>query len=154
MSNPSRTLQEVEATLRSVIDSLIDGQDGFQKIGEELKDPALKLYFLEQSLKRSEFRGELETVLHQEGVHDIEEGATASGTFRKAWGTLKAKLGAGDHSLLETAEQAEDATLKAYTDALAEELPLPIRQLLASQLNYVRLSHDFIKEARDRTSKK
>jgi uncharacterized protein (TIGR02284 family) len=150
MSNPSRTLQEVERTVRSVIDSLIDGQEGFQKLGEELKDPALKVYFLEQSLKRSEFRGELETVLHQEGVHDIEEGATAGGTFRKAWGTLKASLGAGDHSMLETAEQVEDATVKAYTEALADELPFPTRQLLSSQLEYIRLSHSFVKEARDR----
>jgi uncharacterized protein (TIGR02284 family) len=149
MSNPSRTLQHVEGTLRSVIDSLIDGQEGFQKIGEELKDPALKVYFLEQSLKRSEFRGDLETILHQEGVHDIEEGATASGTFRRAWGTLKAMLGAGDHSLLETAEAAEDATVQAYTDALKPEIPFPIRQLLTSQLNYIRISHDFVKEARD-----
>ena len=149
MANPSRTLQAVEANLRSVIDSLIDGQEGFQKIGEELKEPALKLYFLEQSLKRSEFRGELETVLHHEGVHDIEEGATASGTFRQAWGTLKAKLGAGDHSLLETAEQAEDATVKAYTEALKAELPFPVRQLLASQFSHIQLSHDFVKEARD-----
>jgi uncharacterized protein (TIGR02284 family) len=151
MSNPSRTLQEVEATLRSVIDSLIDGQEGFQKIGEELKDPALKLYFLEQSLKRSEFRGELESVLHQEGVHDINESGTASGTFRRAWGTLKSKMGAGDHSLLETAEQAEDAAVKAYTEALNAELPLPVRQLLATQSNYIQLSHDFVKEARDTT---
>jgi uncharacterized protein (TIGR02284 family) len=149
MSNPSRTLQHVEGTLRSVIDILIDGQEGFQKIGEELKDPALKLYFLEQSLKRSEYRGELETVLHQEGVHDINESGTAGGTFLRAWGSLKATMGAGDHSMLETAEQLEDAAVKAYTEALQTELPLPVRQLLASQSNYVQLSHDFVKEARD-----
>jgi uncharacterized protein (TIGR02284 family) len=149
MSNPSRTLQEVEGTLRSVIDSLIDGQEGFQKLGEEIKDPALKIYFLEQSLKRSEFRGELETILHQEGVHDIEETGTMGGTFRRAWETMKAKMGASDHSLLETAEQAEDAAVKAYTEALKVELPLPVRQILATQSNYIQLSHDFVKEARD-----
>ena len=55
MSNPSNTLLEVEETLHSVIDSLIDSQKEFQKIGEELNDPTLKLYFLDESLQRAEF---------------------------------------------------------------------------------------------------
>ena len=80
MPNPSTTLQELESTLRLVIETLIDGQEGFQKIGDNLKDETLKRYFLAESLCRAQFRGELETVLHQEGVHDIHERGTASGT--------------------------------------------------------------------------
>ena len=38
----SKTISEVEDTLRSVIESLIDGQEGFQKIGDNLKDETLK----------------------------------------------------------------------------------------------------------------
>ena len=75
MSHPSNTLKEVEETLRLVIENLIDGQNGFQKIGDEIKDETLKTYFLAESLKRAQFRGELETILHQEGVHDIKEKA-------------------------------------------------------------------------------
>ena len=52
MSTPSKTLRQVEDTLISVIESLIDGQEGFQKIGDELKDETLRLYFLEESLNR------------------------------------------------------------------------------------------------------
>jgi uncharacterized protein (TIGR02284 family) len=149
MPNASKSLLQVEETLHHVIESLIDGQEGFQKIGEELKDQPLKVYFLEQSLKRAEFRGELETVLHQEGLHDIEEGGTISGTLHRAWGNLKAMLGGGDQSLLETAEQAEDATVKVYSDALDTVLPLPVRQLLSTQSSYIQLSHDYVKAARD-----
>ena len=151
MSNPSKTLLEVEDTLRSVIDSLIDGQEGFQKLGEELKDPALKLYFLEESLKRAEFRGNLESVLHQEGVHDIAESGSLSSTLHRIWGDLKAKLGGGDHALLETAEQAEDAAVKAYEEALKPKLPFPVRQLLATQAAHIQLSHDYVRAARDRS---
>ena len=61
MPHPSDTLHELESTLQSVIETLIDGQEGFQKIGEDLKDETLKRYFLEESLRRAEFRGELET---------------------------------------------------------------------------------------------
>ena len=62
--------KEVIETLHDVIESLIDGQEGFQNIGEHLKDETLKKYFLAESLKRSQFRGELETMLHTTGDHD------------------------------------------------------------------------------------
>jgi uncharacterized protein (TIGR02284 family) len=152
MSNSSTTLQEVESTLRSVIESLIDGQEGFQKIGEELKDETLKRYFLAESLKRASFRGELESVLHQEGIHDIHESGTTSGTVHRAWAELKAKLGGGDHTLLVTAEQGEDQAKAAYQDALNKDLPFPIRQLLTTQSAHIQTSHDYVKAARDSRS--
>jgi uncharacterized protein (TIGR02284 family) len=149
MANPSNTLQEVETTLRDVIQSLIDGQEGFKKIGEELKDETLKRYFLAESLHRAEFRGELETVLHQEGVHDVKESGTASGAIYRAWAGLKAALGGGDHTLLVTAEQAEDEAKAAYAEALKKELPFPVRQLLVTQGAHIQTSHDYVKAARD-----
>ena len=75
MSKTSNTVHEIETTLRSVLQSLVDGQEGFQRIGDYLKDETLKRYFEAESLKRAEFRGELETVLHQEGIHDINDPA-------------------------------------------------------------------------------
>jgi uncharacterized protein (TIGR02284 family) len=149
MSNPSNTVHEVEATLRSVIQTLIDGQEGFQKIGENLKDQTFKHFFLSESLTRAEFRGELETVLHQEGIHDIKESGTPSGAIYRAWAGLKAKLGGGDHTLLVTAEQAEDESKEAYQEALNKELPLPVRQLLTTQFAHIETSHDYVKAARD-----
>ena len=149
MSTASKTLKETEDTLRSVIESLIDGQEGFQKIGDELKDETLKRYFLAESLKRASFRGELETILHQEGIHDIKESGSANGAAMRVWATLKHKLGGGDHTLLETAEQAEDEAKQAYEDALQHDLPLPVRQILVTQSAHIDASHDYVKVARD-----
>ena len=149
MSTPSKTLRQMEDTLSTVIDSLVDSQDGFQKIGDELKDENLRLYFLSESLTRAQFRGELETVLHQEGVHDINESGTTSGTIHRAWASLKSKLGGSDHTLLVTAEQAEDEAKAAYAEALGKELPLPVRQILTRQSVHIQTSHDFVKAARD-----
>ena len=145
------TNKEVEETLKSVIQSLIDGQEGFRAIGEELKDATLKQYFLAESLKRASFRGDLETPLHNEGVHDVKESGTVAGTLRRTWGELKAKVGGSDHTLLETAEAGEDAAKKAYKEALDKELPLPVHQLLSTQYAHVQESHDYVKAARDRS---
>ncbi|MBV8437605.1 MAG: PA2169 family four-helix-bundle protein [Silvibacterium sp.] len=143
------TNEEIKNTLHSVIETLIDGQEGFQKIGEHLKDDTLKQYFLAESLKRAQFRGEIETLLHTKGDHDPKESGTASGALRRAWGDLKARLGGSDHTLLETAEQGEDAAKKAYKEALEKELPLPAHQLLSTQYAHIQQSHDYLKAARD-----
>jgi uncharacterized protein (TIGR02284 family) len=91
----------------------------------------------------------LESILHQEGVHDVKESGTAAATVRRAWGDVKSALGAGDESLLTTAEEAEDEAVEAYTRAMETFLPLPIRQVLVSQAAHIEMSHDFVKAARD-----
>jgi uncharacterized protein (TIGR02284 family) len=150
MPNPSHEVKSIEETLQSLIEILIDSQHGFQKIGDEFKNPVLKAYFLDESLRRAEFRGELETLLRDQGVHDIKEKGTAGGTVRRTWGELKVKLGGGDHTLLETAEQGEDAALRAYDEAFANtDLPLPVRKALSTQNAHIHASHDYIKAARD-----
>ena len=73
-----------------------------------------------------------------------------SGTLRRTWGDLKAHLGGSDHTLLETAEQGEDAAKKAYKEALEKELPLPVKQLLTTQSLHIQASNDYVKAARDR----
>jgi uncharacterized protein (TIGR02284 family) len=149
MAAHTMTNEEVRDTLHSIIESLIDGQEGFQKVGEHLKDNALKQYFLAESLRRAQFRGEVETLLHSEGDHDPKESGTASGKLRRTWGDIKAHLGGSDHTLLETAEQGEDAAKKAYQEALEKELPLPAHQLLSTQYAHIQESHDYVRAARD-----
>jgi len=145
--------KEMESVLLDVIKSLQDGQKGFAEIGEHLKEDKLKRYFLAESLKRANFRAELENELHRAGMADVSETGTTAGTVHRVWGELKAKLGAGDHSLLETAEQGEDEAKKAYKDALEHDLPLPIRTLLTEQQVHVMNSHNYVRDNRDALAK-
>ena len=144
MSNPSATLQVVEETLQSLIECLIDGQKGFQKIAEQLNDPTLKHYFNEETLQRAEFHGDLESVLHHEGIHDINESGTMKASLRRVWGEFKANLGGGDQSLLYTATQDGDVAIKMYDEALKKELPSPVRQLLSTQAAHIQLFNEYI----------
>jgi uncharacterized protein (TIGR02284 family) len=136
--------------VRSVIQVLHDGQKGLAAIAAELKDEQAKRFLLEQSQLRAEFAAELENELHRLGVHDVNEGGTTIGTAQRIWGDLKAKLGAGDHSLLETAEQGEDEAKQAYADALDKNtLPGNIAELLRSQQAQVLASHHWVRSFRD-----
>jgi uncharacterized protein (TIGR02284 family) len=152
MSQPSHELQHAESAMQSVLDYLVDSQEAFQEIGDKLQDETLKRYFLAESLKRAEFRGEIESVLHREGVRDIKESGTAAGTVHRVWAGLKSKLGGGDRTLLVTAEEGEDETAAAYERAMDTYLPLPVRQLLTTQAAHIKLSHDYIRAACNRKS--
>src|SRR6202012_4104103 len=99
--------KETETVLLDVIKVLNDGQKGFADIGEHLKDDNLKRYFLAESLKRANFRAELENELHRAGMADVKDSGSVAGALHRTWGDLKAKLGGGDHTLLDTAEQGE-----------------------------------------------
>ncbi len=150
----SKKNQEMESVLLDVIKVLEDGQKGFADLGEHLKDENLKRYFLAESLKRANFRAELENELHRAGMHDVKESGTVSGAVRRVWADVKVKLGGGDHALLETAEEAEDDAKKAYAEALNKELPLPVRELLTDQQSHVMSSQDFVQLHRDSLSGK
>ncbi len=149
MPSDSAKQNEVKRVLHSLINTLQDSQKGFADVGEHLKDETLKRFFLAESLKRANFRAELENELHRQGEHDVKESGSAAGAIHRIWGDLKAKLGGGDHTLLETAEQGEDEAKKAYKDALAQELPLPVHQLVTEQQSHILTSHDYVKRARD-----
>ena len=147
--------KEMESTVKNVINVLQDGQKGFADIGEHLKDETLKRYFLAESLKRANFRAELENELHRHGVADVHEEGTAVGAIHRAWGQLKGKImNVSDHELLATAEQGEDSAKKTYKEALEKDLPLPLRQLLAEQNAHITSSHDFVRDHRDATASK
>ena len=154
MSTDAGRQHEMQLALNSLISALLDSQKGFAEIGEHLTDETLKRYFLAESLKRASFRGALEEVLHQNGVHDIKESGTTIGTLQRTWGDIKARLGGGDHTLLETAEQGEDEAKKAYADVLEQDLPLPVRQMVAEQQAHVLTAHDFVRDPRDALSAK
>lgn len=141
--------RELERALKSVINALEDGQKGMAEIGEHLQDPALRRYFLAESLRRANFRGELENVLHRHGIHDVHETGTSIGALNRAWAGLKAKLGGGDQTLLETAERGEDEARNAYKDALDRDLPNSIRRLLTGQQSHILMAHDYIRSQRD-----
>jgi uncharacterized protein (TIGR02284 family) len=149
MATDTAKNSELEKVLKSVINSLEDGQKGMAEIGEHLKNDTLKRYFLAESLKRANFRGELENELHRHGVADVHETGTVAGALHRTWADVKSKLGGGDHTLLETAEQGEDEAKKAYKDALDQELPLPIRQLLVEQQAHIISSHDYVRDHRN-----
>src|ERR1700754_4611012 len=139
--------------VRTVIEVLHDGEKGFKSLGEELKDPTAKRYFTEEAATRGKFASELESALGSATGEKVTEGGTASGAIHRTWGELKAKMGGSDHTLLETAEQGEDAAKKAYEEALKmKEVPASVQTVLRKQQTHILAVHDRVKAMRDSTA--
>ena len=77
------------------------------------------------------------------GLSAGEAGGTTAGSVHRVWGDVKAHLGGGDHTLLETAEQGEDAAKKAYQEALGDtSVAGSVRALLQQQQTHILSSHN------------
>ncbi len=142
---------KVHTTLEKLIDVLKDGHQGFLELEKHLKHPEARKFFLQETQARANFAGELENELHRLGEKDVKQSGMIAGKVHRAWGELKASLGGGDHTLLATAEQGEDAAKKAYEEALKVHLPADIRDVLTRQQAHVVQSHDTIRGFRDAT---
>jgi len=139
-------MSDIQEPLKTVIQILHDSHKGFMDIGEHLKDQQARSFFLQEASTRHTFERELKTAVGA----DEDVGGTVAGPVHRAWGDLKANLGGGDHTLLATAEQGEDAAKKAYEEALkSDKLTGNVRELLIRQQGHIRQAHDRVKMMRD-----
>jgi uncharacterized protein (TIGR02284 family) len=142
-------LDKVESVLREVIETLHGGQEGYQEFGARLHDPRAKRLFLEETQRRAEYAAELENELHRMGVHDVKERASRASKLRHLWGEVQAHLAGDQKAWMSAAEKSDEAAIKAYTDALKQELPLPLREMLDRQLEHIQRSHAEVKALHD-----
>jgi uncharacterized protein (TIGR02284 family) len=147
MADEPDLVQSIEETLRAVIDTLIDGEEGYRLIGQDLKDQSLRTSFLAEAERRADFRKTLEDTLHQIGVADVAEHGTVIGAMHRSWGDIKAKLGSDDRGLLETACQGEESAIHSYKLALEKQTLLPIRQLLVNQQAHIEETLEYLQAA-------
>ncbi len=141
------------STVKAVVEVLNDGAKGFTDLGEKIKDSSIKSFFLKEATIRADYAKELEAELALIGGDTNDIGSTVVGSLHRTWADVKASLGGGDHTLLETAEQGEDAAKKAYKEALESKLPSDaIQVILFRQQSHIQASHDKVKAFRDSTA--
>jgi uncharacterized protein (TIGR02284 family) len=139
-------MTDAQIPTKMMIEVLHDGQRVFADFSRRMKDEQLKAYFLKESHTRRDFALELEAIANL-GAHI---GGTASGLEHRVWGDLKKDLGGGDHALLVTAEQMQDAAIQAYRKLLENDsVTVSVRQVLEGQHDHIKRSHDQVEAYRD-----
>ena len=146
--------KKIISTLNSLIETLKDGQEGFKQAASGVDDPQLQTMFESFALQRSRFAGELQNEVVRLGEPEPEDSSSATGAMHRAWINIKSAVTDRDrHAILAEAERGEDAAVAAYKDALEDDLPAPIREVVTRQSADVNAAHDEISNLRDATAR-
>jgi uncharacterized protein (TIGR02284 family) len=149
MNDNTMTNDDVISTLNGLIETCKDGQEGFKEAAEGVERSDLKSLFYECSQQRSQFAGELQSLVRELGG-DPETSGSITGTIHRGWINIKSAVtGQDETAILNEAERGEDSAVNAYKDALEQELPANVRTAVQNQANTVKATHDKIKGLRD-----
>jgi uncharacterized protein (TIGR02284 family) len=136
------------STLNGLIETLLDGKNGFESAASNVKDPRIKSVFNEYSRQRAALATELQAHVRQLGG-DMEKTGSASASMHRGWMDLKQALGGGEKSILNEAERGEDVAVKAFQKALEEHLSPDVEGVVRRQYGEVKQAHDRVKALRD-----
>ena len=145
------------AALAEILNDLIkinyDRIEGYRKAAEESKEFDVELHpvFREIADESRLHVSALTEYVRSMGV-ETEKGSTTMGKIYRAWMDIKATFtGKDTKSIIASCAFGEDQAQKAYKEALASEgeMDTAIRQLITSQKETLKRSHDKIKAMRD-----
>jgi len=133
-----------------------DRIEGYEKALKELpgEDTDLRELFLSMIDESHQYKLALVEEVQVAGGSQ-EKGTTTSGKIYRAWMDVKAVFTGKDRkAILDNCETGEDAAQAAYTTALQPESELPsfLQQLVLTQKESLKASHDKIKFLRDQTA--
>ena len=146
------TNDDVISTLNNLIETCKDGQNGFQTAAEGVERSDLKSLFYELGQQRSQFAGELQTLVRELGGDPESTGSTAAAVHR-GWINIKSLVtGRDETAILNEAERGEDVAKAAYEKATKEQLPSNVASVVSQQATQVKAAHDRVRDLRDAMS--
>ncbi|MEP6704189.1 MAG: PA2169 family four-helix-bundle protein [Acidobacteriota bacterium] len=143
---------DVISTLNGLIETCKDGQNGFKEAAEGVERSDLKSLFYEFSQQRSQFAGELQSLVQSLGG-DPENSGSIAAALHRGWINIKSAVTGKDESaILNECERGEDSAKNAYKNALEEALPANVMETIQTQYAAVQSAHDRVKALRDSTT--
>jgi uncharacterized protein (TIGR02284 family) len=141
--------RDVIEVLNDLIETCRDGEYGFRASAEQARSSALRSNLLARASECATAADQLRAHVVQLGGKP-EDGGTATGAMHRGWVAVKAKLSTYDDlAVLEECERGEDVALRNYREALENELPTPIRNLVERQYEGAKRNHNEVRRMRD-----
>ena len=137
-----------------LIETLKDGQEGFEQAAESVKDPQLKSLFSEYSQQRARFAVELRSKAQSPDERESKMSGSAAGALHRGWINLKSAVTQGDdHAILAECERGEDSAVEEFRKALNDDLSVPVQEMVSRQYAEIKQAHDRVKHLRDAAKK-
>lgn len=145
------TNEEAISTLNGLIETCKDGQNGFKEAAEGVERSDLKSLFYECSQQRSQFAGELQSLVRELGGDPEDSGSFTAALHRGFIDIKSIVLGKDETAILNECERGEDIAKAAYQKAAEQDLPANVKSTVQTQSMTVKATHDKIRDLRDAT---
>lgn len=137
------------ATLNELIETSKDGEKGFALAAKDSKDASLTNVFLEGEQSCRTAAAELQDEVRKLGGNP-EEGGSMKAAVHRGWISLKSAASTRDgKAILDECERGEDYAKAKYAEALRQDLPPAVRELVQRQYQGVIANHDRIRDLRN-----
>ncbi|QNL48387.1 PA2169 family four-helix-bundle protein [Olivibacter sp. SDN3] len=151
------TREKIADVLNDLIKINNDRIKGYQTAVEDTSwsDVDLKALFEFYVAQTKKFNRELSEAVAKYAGELPDKGTTTTGKLHRIWIDLKTTITGKDRqSILQECERGEDASKKAYNDALGEAIDFPteVQQLIRNQADEQLQGHDKIRDLRDNES--
>jgi uncharacterized protein (TIGR02284 family) len=143
---------DVIAILNDLIETSLDGEEGFRTAADNVKNPILKEFFQQKAERCHDGAAQLQTLVRQMGG-EAEDSSSTSGAVHRFWLSIRSAIsGMDDHAMLDECERGEDVAKKAYEEALQLNLPANVRVIVDRQHSEILATHDRVRELRNMTA--
>ena len=147
--------KEAISTINTLIETLKDGEKGFQEASEAVRDPQLKSLFQQYSQQRRRFATELQAQAQNLGESKPAKSSSAAGAMHRAWINLKSAATSGDDkAILSEVERGEDSAVHEYGEAMNDGLMGQAREIVSRQFTEIKNTHDRVRQLRDAAKKR
>lgn len=141
--------QDINSTLNELIETCIDGQNGFETAANAIDEPGLKAELAGYSAQRRDFAADLKSLVARSGESPTERGSVAAALHR-GWINLKTAVSTRDrHAILAECERGEDSAVAEYRKAIGAGLPPEYAAVVQAQYAAVQRTHDRVRALRD-----
>jgi len=142
--------KSVTAVLNDLIQVSINGEKGFAEAADHTTEQNLKDIFRQKAHSSQRMAAELQDVLTSLD-EQAEDTGTIAGAINRGWMNIRATLTGNDsYAILAECERQEDVAKAAYTNALQENLPEDVLNVVEQQQKEVVINHDQIRDLRNR----
>ena len=141
---------EVIGILNELIETSLDGAEGFQNCAQEVKEAELKSVFIASSQRCRNGAIDLQDQVRRLGGDPVKIGS-AAGTAHRIWLDIKAAITGKDPGvILSKVEAGETFAEKRYREALEKDLPSDIRAIIELQYTGLQEKLNLVRELKTR----
>jgi uncharacterized protein (TIGR02284 family) len=140
---------KVVAILNELIETSLDGEKGFALAANDSKDANLTNVFRQGEQSCRVAAAQLQDQVRTLGGNP-QDGGSMKAAVHRGWISLKSAASVRDSkAILEECERGEDYAKAKYGEALRQDLPPAVRELVERQYQGVVANHDRVRDLRN-----